>query len=185
MVVEVCHCSYSPCVLVASIQFVDVMSVSEMDMSGGLVTKYRTAEQIQKISRYNPNVRVWLNIVVVKVFLPHQPHPDTCVCCCRSLCLYQNAQMTHQQDLHCLFVKEWKDMINGSTCHRKVQQIRHIIQSDDHLSDRQMEGRHLLVPPLQKGIHLTFVCGRIPRRNKDSLPRFVHVSPYLQISRVQ
>ncbi|KAH1203133.1 Protein MAIN-LIKE 2 [Glycine max] len=61
--------------------------------------------------------------------------------------------MSHQQNLYCVSVKGRGDMINGPVSHKQVQQTKHIIQSDSHLSNRQVEERRLLMPLLHKGIH--------------------------------
>ena len=68
----------------------------------------------------------------------------------------------HQQNLHKVSLKGRGDMINVSAYQRQMQETRHIIQSDDHLSDKQVEEGRLLVSLLHKGIHEALVCDRVP-----------------------
>lgn len=83
MVTKVRYCSYSPRVLVASIQVAEVLEVGNMDMSG---------------AHGSPNIGARLNISLIQVCQLRQPH----AC---NLCLCQNAKMSHYQDLHLVSVK--------------------------------------------------------------------------------
>jgi len=48
--------NYFQCVFMATIQVVDVLEVGDMDVSQGLVNKYRIIDQVQEISHRNPNI---------------------------------------------------------------------------------------------------------------------------------
>lgn len=71
-------CRYSPCILVASIQVVDVHEVGDMDVSRRLVGKYRIVNQVQQISCVNPNTQPWLTMPMIQVCQPCQLHTGTC-----------------------------------------------------------------------------------------------------------
>lgn len=77
-----------------------------MDVSGGVVGKYHIVDQVQEISHHSPEIKALLNVAVVKVFQPRQPHLDTYICCRKGLSLCRNVHMTHQQDLYCLSIKK-------------------------------------------------------------------------------
>lgn len=56
MVVEICQCNYSTCILMARVEVVEVLEVGNMDVSQALVDKYYTTNKVQEISLGSLNI---------------------------------------------------------------------------------------------------------------------------------